>query len=95
MHSNSDNEFILRGYDAPSGPLHIYVANGYQTKWYRTARIKIVTYNNSGFKIDLYLSKDGAYALESSSIIGSELYPEVLASSVENVEYKISYKRIM
>lgn len=95
MSSSSYDEYILRGYDTPSGPLHAYVSNGYQTKWYKMARIKIVSYNNLGFKIDLYLSQKGAYALDSSSIIGSELYPEVLASSVENVEYKISYKRIM
>lgn len=96
MDENSVNEYILRGYDEPSGPLHIYVANGVEsTKWYKTARIKMVAYNSLGFKVDLYLSKDGAYAIESSSIIGSEIYPEVLASSVENVDYKISYKKIM
>lgn len=96
MDANSINEYILRGYDEPSGPLHVYIANGVEsTKWHKTARIKIASYNSSGFKVDLYISEKGAYALDSSSIAGSQFYPTKLASSVENVEYKIAYKRIM
>nr|DAK09845.1 MAG TPA: hyaluronidase [Caudoviricetes sp.] len=96
MDVNSVNEYILRGYDEPSGPLHVYIANGVEsTKWHKTARIKIVSYNSSGFKVDLYISEKGAYALDSSSIVGSQFYPTQLASSVETVEYKISYKRLM
>lgn len=94
--SNASSEYILRGYDAPSGPLHVYIANGVEsTKWYRTACIKTTYYNYNGFKIDLYISEKGAYALDSSAITGSKFYPTKLASSIENVEYKISYKRIM
>lgn len=96
VYKNDALDGIFRTQDSPSGPLHIYVANGAETLWYKTARIKTALMLNS-FKIELYISNNGAYALESASINGSILFPDKLASSLSTSEfsYEISYKRIM
>ena len=59
----------------------------------KNARIQVISTTSTGFKINLYISEQGAYA--SSDISGKQLYSTKLASSVSGVSYKLKYKRIM
>lgn len=94
MQYSDISEYTFKGFDYPAGPLHIFVANGYESNWMKTARIKISSYTSTGFKLELYLSTSGGYS-SSSTITGAMLFPTTLASSVQNVSYSMKYKKIM
>lgn len=95
MEYSSRNEYDYRGYDYPSGPLHAYVCNNYEAPLYRIARIKIQDYTTTGFRLNLYVSSSHGYALSSTNITGTFLYPEKIASTISGITYKMRYKRIM
>lgn len=93
MYSSTPSEYTLRGFEYPTSAIHFYIANDYENSWYKSARIQVISTTSTGFKINLYISEQGAYA--SSDISGKQLYPTKLASSVSGVSYKLKYKRIM
>ena len=92
---DSYEEYEYRGYDYPSGPLHIYVSNNYEAPLYKMARIRVQSYTTEGFRLNLYICNSGGYALSSSDITGNHLYPEKVASTITGISYKMRYRRIM
>lgn len=92
MDKTSSTEYEARGYEAPSGPNHYYVANDAEARWYRSARLKVTYYANTTFRVDLFVSSSGVYS--TSNITGEFNIADTLASNKEGISYKIKYKRI-
>lgn len=94
MSQGDTSYYVYRGFDQNSGPIHIYVANGYDGALFKTARIKVNGYTITGFKINLYLSDSGGYALSRITITDQSFYPNTIASNVSGISYTRLYKRI-
>src|SRR5574344_31058 len=61
LYAGFNNTYVYRGIELPSGGIHVYVANGYEASWFKTARIKVSQYDSNGFSVDVYLSETGGY----------------------------------
>ena len=81
--------------DYANGPIHIYDGNSHESPWFRTARLKIFGISSSQFRMDLYVSSSGGYALSTTDINGVQFYPNTLARSITGITYKMYYKNII
>ncbi len=81
--------------DYITGADHVYNANAHETTWYRTARLKVTYMNSTQFRINLFISSGGGYALSTTDVKGSMIYPGTEANSVSGITYQIYYKKIM
>lgn len=92
---NGINSGSRYNHDYVTGALHTYVANNFETAWYRTAKLKVTYLTSSVFRIDLFVTTAGGYSLSTTEVKGYMIYPNTKASSVSGITYQIYYKKIM
>lgn len=81
--------------DYITGADHVYNANAHESAWFRTARLKVTSMTTTQFKLNLFVSTEGGYALSTTDIKGNMIYPGTEANKVTGISYQIYYKRIM
>lgn len=81
--------------DYITGADHVYNANAHESAWFRTARLKVTSMSTTQFKLNLFVSTEGGYALSTTDVKGYMIFPSTEANKVTGISYQIYYKRIM